>query len=212
MSPPMEAGFPYKYLRTPFTSVLILAAWLMYVVLFLLYLPEPWASILGFAPGLFSVGLLLWSGFSHEDCYLKRKMISGKGFVALILMFIPMVPVVYVGLTEFKSISWDWIAVLIYAPASGIAQELYFRSSLLPVFEKMLGSKVYGLLVCSLFFSLFHVGMFMVAPSGTAVSALVVTFIVGMGWGWQVQHDGTVFWAMIHHSLLQMILRLFAWM
>ena len=54
--------------------------------------------------------------------------------------------------------------------------------------------------------------MFLVAPFEVAISALVVTFVIGMDWGWQVQHDRTMIWSMLHHSLLQMILRLFAWM
>ena len=127
-------------------------------------------------------------------------------------MIVPMIPVVYIGLAEFEFVTWDWISMLVYAPASGIAQELYFRSSLLPILERALGRRFYGLMVCSLLFSLFHVGMFAVAPAGAALSALVVTFTIGMGWGWQVQRDRTVIWAMFHHSVLQMVLRLFAWM
>jgi hypothetical protein len=96
-------------------------------------------------------------------------------------------------------------------PASGIAQVLYFRSALLPALERGLGQRDWALGISALMFSLFHAGMFTVAPVGAALAGLGVTFAVGIGWGWQVQQDRTVVWAMLHHSILQMILRLFVW-
>ena len=129
----------------------------------------------------------------------------------LMALFIPMIPVILTGLHESGWASWDWVTAFVYAPASGIAQELYFRSALLPTFERALGRRYLALIISSLLFSLFHVGMFKVAPVGAAFSALGVTFVVGLGWGWQVQRDRTVLWAMIHHSLLQIILRMFTW-
>jgi membrane protease YdiL (CAAX protease family) len=63
----------------------------------------------------------------------------------------------------------------------------------------------------ALIFAVYHIGMFRVAPTGAVISAIFVTFLAGIGWGWQVKRDGTVIWAMIHHTLLQIILKLFVW-
>jgi membrane protease YdiL (CAAX protease family) len=130
----------------------------------------------------------------------------------LVALFLPMVPVVISGFLQAGWAGWDWHQALLYAPASGVSQELYFRAALLPALERLLVRPRHALLVSSLMFSLFHAGMFTVAPPGAAVSALLVTFLAGLGWGWQVQRDRTVIWAMLHHALLQLILRLFAWM
>ncbi len=192
--------------------VVVLGAWLAFSALFVLYLPEPWASLTGFIPGVIGVGGLLLSGATWQACYLQFKRLSREGTLVLAAMFIPMVPVVLVGFDQEGWSGWDWKAALVYAPASGIAQELYFRSALLPALEATFGRRRLALVTSSVLFALFHAGMFTVAPVGAAVSALVVTFVVGMGWGWQVQRDQTVIWAMAHHSILQMILRLFAWM
>lgn len=192
--------------------MIVLILWLAYSVMFGLYLSEPWASLLGFLPGLVGIAVLSLAGFTRAACYLDYKMISGWGLFILMILFVPMIPVGWVGYTEAGWSAWDWKTILLYAPASGIAQELYFRSTLLPVLEKSLGRRYLGWIGSSILFSLFHAGMFKVAPIEVAISALVVTFVIGMGWGWQVQRDRTVVWAMLHHSLLQMILRLFAWM
>jgi hypothetical protein len=34
---------------------------------------------------------------------------------------------------------------------------------------------------------------------------MAVPFLSGLGWGWQVVHDRTVFWAMVQHSLIWVI-------
>ena len=128
-------------------------------------------------------------------------------------MLLLMAPVVLTGYQSTSWAGWSWVVMLIYAPASGIAQELYFRSTLLPALMKVFtGRGLLALSISSLMFALYHLSMFLVAPAGVAVSAMVVTFLAGMGWGWQVGRDKTVFWAMAHHALLQMVLRVFVWM
>jgi hypothetical protein len=205
-------GFSRKSLSFRAALIVVLGAWLGFSALFILYLPEPWASVTSFVPGIVAVGALSLSGTSRQACYLQFNKLSRQGMIVLTAMFIPMIPVVLVGFAQAGWSGWDWMIALVYAPASGIAQELYFRSALLPALEVALGHRSQALVVTSALFSLFHAGMFTVAPAGAALSALVVTFVVGIGWGWQVQRDQTVIWGMLHHSILQMILRLFAWM
>ncbi len=201
--------------KLPFriTLRMVILLWMANVFLFALYLKEPFVSLAGFLPGALGIIVLFLSGFKREDCYLRFGWISWSGLGVYILMLTLMVPVVLTGIHSVKWAGWDWVMMLIYAPASGIAQELYFRSTLLPTLRRAFTGRVFlALTISSLMFALYHAGMFLVAPVGVAAGALVVTFMAGMGWGWQVGHDKTVLWAMVHHSLLQMILRVFAWM
>ncbi len=189
----------------------VLLMWLAYTLLFALYLQEPWPSILGFLPGVIGLMALLAMGSTLKDCYLRFARISLPGFIVYLGLFLLMIPVIATGLeTGWAGI--NWLIVLVYAPASGIAQELYFRSALLPLLERIFaGQARFTRIINALLFALFHTGMFLVAPAWVAFSAMLVTFVTGLGWGWQVQRDQTVIWAMLHHSLLQVILRLFVW-
>lgn len=190
----------------------IITLWFANVVLFALYIDEPLASILAFTPGILGVGILLKYELSPEECYFKIRPISYKGLVVYIAMLTLMIPVVYTGFRTRTTGGLDWIQALVYAPVSGIPQELFFRSTLFPLLIRGLGGRVWpAMVIDSVLFALYHVGMFFVAPQWAAVSALIITFIAGLGWTWQVQHDRTVYWAMLHHSCLQIILRLFVW-
>jgi membrane protease YdiL (CAAX protease family) len=161
---------------------------------------------------LVGVGALLLAGFTKKRLYLLFNNPSRPGLVMLAALFLPMIPVAITGFRQAGWAGWEWKQALVYAPASGIAQELYFRSALLPALEKAFDRPRPALLTSTLMFSLFHTGMFTIAPVLAVFSALVVTFLVGLGWGWQTQRDRTSMWAMFHHALLQIILRLFAWM
>lgn len=192
---------------------MVILLWMVNVFLFAFYLEEPFASVIGILPGTLGIIILLLSGFKREDCYLRFGWISWVGLGIYILMLTLMVPVVLTGIHSVKWVGWDWVMMLIYAPASGIAQELYFRSTLLPALRRAFTGRIFlALTTNSLMFALYHAGMFLVAPVGVAAGALILTFLAGLGWGWQVGQDKTVLWAMVHHSLLQMILRVFAWM
>jgi membrane protease YdiL (CAAX protease family) len=102
---------------------------------------------------------------------------------------------------------WSWMAALVYAPAGGVAQELFFRSALLPAMRMMLKQRPrLALALHSLLFGLWHIGpLFLGAPACAVIAVMLVPFLSGIGWGWQVQRDRTVIWAMIQHSLIWVI-------
>jgi len=53
---------------------------------------------------------------------------------------------------------------------------------------------------------LWHIGpLFMGTPLPAVAAIMLVPFIAGIGWGWQVKRDGTVVWAMVQHSLIWML-------
>jgi membrane protease YdiL (CAAX protease family) len=110
-------------------------------------------------------------------------------------------------------IGWSWLPALLYAPASGIAQELYFRSSLLPALERALpGRPAAALFAHAAVFVGFHYRTFAAVPSlPPAILVATVLFLAGCAWGWQVQRDGTVLWAMIQHSLFLTAMSRFTW-
>jgi hypothetical protein len=105
------------------------------------------------------------------------------------------------------------LQTLVYAPASGIAQELYFRSALLPGLERALhGRKVVALFIHSAIFIGFHLRTF--GTVGSLPMDLIIAtvlFLAGCGWGWQVQRDHTVVWSMLQHGLFLMLMSMFAW-
>jgi hypothetical protein len=47
-----------------------------------------------------------------------------------------------------------------------------------------------------------HAALFVGAPPWAVVAVMLVPFLSGIGWGWQVQHDRTVVWTMVQHSLI----------
>jgi membrane protease YdiL (CAAX protease family) len=102
---------------------------------------------------------------------------------------------------------WNWTGALIYAPASGVSQELFFRVALRPGVQLALRKRARLALVGhSLLFGLWHIGpLFLGAPLWAVLAVMLVPFICGIGWGWQVQRDGTVIWAMVQHSMIWVI-------
>jgi len=167
------------------------------------------SALLGFIPGLLGVGVLLAAGLSRQQCYLVIKPLSWRGFAVLGAVFLfaeaAILPVsVWQG--------WSWQAALIYAPASGISQELFFRSVLLPALHQLLKRRPgLALVAPSVLFGLWHIGpLFLGAPLWAVMLVMLVPFLSGLGWGWQVTRDRTVVWAMLQHSLIWVIALQFA--
>jgi membrane protease YdiL (CAAX protease family) len=91
---------------------------------------------------------------------------------------------------------------------------LFFRSGLLPAIQRLCGEKTWSALILhAVLFGFWHVPLaYLAAPISpwvAVVAIFVVTLLAGLAWGWQAQHDGTVIVAMLHHTLLLMIMSLF---
>jgi hypothetical protein len=182
--------------------------WIGYTVLQTLYVVgyvgEAWSAILGFVPGVIGVTLLTIAGLSREACYLTIRPLSWQGFGILAVIFV-------VGLAAILPVSvwqgWSWTAALIYAPASGVSQELFFRAALLPAMLWALEEHERAALILhAALFGLWHIGpLFVGAPVWAVAAVMMVPFLSGIGWGRQVMRDRTVVWAMVQHSLIWMI-------
>jgi len=99
---------------------------------------EPALSILAFIPGAISIAALSPSGLRRAELYLHPAKASLSGLVVLAATTLLLLPILgsSTGWT-----GWHWLPGIVYAPASGIAQEIYFRASLLPALERVLQGK-----------------------------------------------------------------------
>jgi len=191
--------------------LIILLMGAAYTWLDMLQPPEYLTAILAFIPGLVSyLALRAWqrSSGSHEN-YLQVRRLSWPGGLALLAATILMLPILGSS-TGFSG--WQWLPGLVYAPASGIAQELYFRGALLPGFERLTGRKSSALILHGLIFIAFHLRTFLaIGLQPIAILVAAVLFAAGCAWGWQVQRDRTLVWAMLQHSLYLVAMSMFTW-
>jgi membrane protease YdiL (CAAX protease family) len=167
------------------------------------------SALLGFIPGLLGLGLLLTAGLSRQQCFLVIRPLSRVGFAVLGAVFLfALAAILPVSVWQ----GWSWQAALVYAPASGISQELFFRSVLLPTMQRVLKRRDRSALIAhSMLFGLWHIGpLFLGAPLWAVLLVMLVPFLSGLGWGWQVMRDRTVVWAMVQHSLIWVIALQFA--
>jgi membrane protease YdiL (CAAX protease family) len=194
--------------KPPLALAVVFLLWVGYTLLQTLgvvgVLGEAWSAVLAFLPGVLGVGVLLAAGWSRQECFLVAGRLSRAGFLVLAGVFVFALSAI-LPVMEYRG--WSWTAALVLAPASGIAQELFFRSSLLPAFRRMLpGRPGWALVGHALLFGLWHIGpLFVGAPFWAVLAIMGVPFLCGLGWGWQVQRDRTVAWAMVQHSLIWVI-------
>lgn len=199
-----------KPLRLGAIAVIILLLWIVYTAIYTFAPGGMLSAGLDLIPGIAGIIVLTTgAGFKIQECYLKPARISLQGLVLLLLFLLALIPILLTG----HWVGWDWKAGLLYAPASGIAQELFFRASLLPFTMKVFrNNRLHGVLAHSALFVAWHMPIaFMKAPLSGAIGIILVTFGGGIVWGWQVQRDKTVCWAMGQHILYLMLMSLFVW-
>ena len=182
----------------------------LYTLIDVLQPPEPRYTLLAFLPGAISLVALRAAGLSRLELNLRLAPLSKAGLAALAATTLLMLPILG-SASSFTG--WRWLPALVYAPASGIAQELYFRAALLPGLERAFGhKKTLALLIHSVIFVGFHYRTFQAIPSFPIfLLVAAVLFLAGCGWGWQVQRDRTVVWSMLQHSLFLVPMSLFGW-
>jgi hypothetical protein len=183
---------------TPVAWVVV-ALWAPYALLNTLF-PGPLLTYgLGLLIALVALGLLWSAGVSPRACFLAVAPPSRQGLVLLALLsaFIPAV------LPLGRGQPFSWLDDLVYAPASALGQELYFRSALLVALGMAWRRGDVRLAPGgqALAFALWHMRVFRVAPLAPAVGVLVVTFVAGLLWGIQVRRDSTVLYAVLQHAL-----------
>jgi len=188
---------------------IVLLIWVAYTVLYTLHPSDALAAALEFLPGVLGVITLLAAGLSLPECHLRVAAISRKGLLLLAASSL-VAPIMWL---TGRWTGWNGAAALIYAPASGVSQELLFRAALLPALLRTFkGRPFQATLLHAALFSLWHVPTaVMTAPLGGAIAVSLVTFACGLLWGEQVRRDRTVFWLMGLHTLLLAGNSFFTW-
>jgi len=197
-----------KTISRPVALGVVGLLWIGYTALQTLFVvgrvPEPWVAVLGFVPGIAGIAALRAVGFSWTQLFVRVAPFSRGGLAVLAVIFVfGLAAILPFGVWQ----GWNWTAALIYAPASGVSQELFFRAVLLPALLITLKERPrLALVLHAALFGLWHIGpSFVGAPIWAAAAVVLVPFVSGVGWGWQVQQDGTVLWAMVQHSLIWVI-------
>lgn len=210
MTTTRSSGKRHRFLPFAGAFAITLLMGVCITVLDVLQPREPALSILAFIPGVTSIVALFASGMSRTELYLLPAKASVLGLVVLAATTLLLLPIL---ISSSGWTGWHWLPGLVYAPASGIAQEIYFRASLLPSLERILhGKKVFAILLQSVIFVGYHFRTFRSVPSfSIAILVASVLFAAGCGWAWQVQKDRTVFWAIAQHSLFLMLMSMFEW-
>ncbi len=186
-----------QHRRFPRAAQIVLALWVPYALLNTIY-PGPALTYgLGLLNAGGALGVLWWGGLSPRCCFLRRRRLSARGVVllALVSLFLPL------ALLAGRGQPFQALDALVYAPASAMGQELYFRAALLAVLLRYPGGERRAVSQQALLFSLWHVRAFRVASPLAATSILLVVFAGGLLWGWQVSRDRTVLYAVVQHAV-----------
>jgi hypothetical protein len=152
--------------------------------------------------------ILLNKGWTRDELYLQYKPITFSGFSILILSVIFLPFIILSGTRQ----EFRFFDIFIDAPISGLTQELFFRSILMPVLIKYYNNNTRKAILTQTFlFSLWHIGVFWLAPWWAGLVVCVVPFLCGYAWGWQVQHDKTIIYTIIIHIVFLIIMSAYTW-
>jgi hypothetical protein len=191
-----------SWLSSLVAARLVVALWLPYTALNMLFPSPALTYSFGLVFATCALVTLRLAGFSRQELYLVTALPSRQGGALLLalMLFIPL------ALLAGRGQAWHPLDALVYAPLSGVAQELYFRSALLPVLLRRYPARPWlALSLQALAFALWHARAFRVAPPAQAIGALLLLCGAGLLWGWQVRRDGTVLYAAAQHTLFLIV-------
>lgn len=181
---------------------LVVGLWVPYAALNTLF-PGPLLTYaLGLLLAALALGVLLRSGESPRALCLRLALPSRFGLLLLLLMlaFIPGV------LLAGRGQAFSALDALVFAPASALGQELYFRAALLVALARLCaGRPRLAVLAQAGLFALWHVRAFLVVAPLPALGVLLLTFVAGLLWGTQVSRDRTILWVAAEHTLFLIV-------
>jgi hypothetical protein len=187
--------------------------WIVYTILYTLPLKDIYRVFLEPLPGIIGVIILSVTGFRDDRWYLRIAPLSARGLAILGVMCLVLLAPLEPAILEGNSVAFHGFSIHFYALTSGIAQEIFFRAVLLPLCITGLGKKLSGTALQALLFGLWHLPRaYQTAPITPWVGASmvgIVTFLAGLGWGWQVQHDRTIIWTSVQHVVFLLVMSLF---
>jgi membrane protease YdiL (CAAX protease family) len=184
------------------TAWVVIALWLPYVALNAIFPGPQLTYALGLALAALGLALLGLGGVPLRDCFVRLAPLSRQGALLLVLMV-----VLPVALLAGRLQPWRPLDDVVYAPASALAQELYFRAGLLVALAIVCrGRKRITLVLQSALFGLWHIRAFAAVPLVPATGIILATTGAGLLWGLQVQRDRTMVYAAAQHALFLALL------
>lgn len=181
---------------------LVVGLWLPYAALNTLF-PGPAVT---YALGLLGAAcalVLLWrTGSGPRACFVRVAALSrsGAAILGVLSLYIPAV------LLAGRGKGFDLLGDLVYAPASALGQELYFRSALLVALLRLCRSRPWlALSIDALLFGLWHVRAFRVIAWAPALGVVLATALAGLLWSLQVRRDRTMVYAFALHTLFLLV-------
>lgn len=177
---------------------IVLALWMPYALLNTVFPGPALTYALGLTLALAAQAALGLAGTGRDARLLRLGPLSWQGalILALLSLFIP------AALLAGRGQPFSPLDDLVYAPASALAQELYFRSALLVALDWLLDGRARSVLtIQAALFALWHIRAFAVVGLGPALGVLALTFIAGLLWAAQVRRDRTMVYAALQHAL-----------
>lgn len=181
----------------PVAASIVIALAMPYIALNTLF-PGPVPTYaLGLAIAALGLGALWLAGMPPGACFVRVAPLSRRGAWVLIGLCLYIPAVMLAGLTQ----PWHWVDALVFAPASALGQELYFRGALLAALRRLSPARPWLAVAWqALAFAGWHLRAFRVVSPPLALLALGGTFIVGALWGWQTSRDGTLLYVVAQHT------------
>src|SRR5262245_33874376 len=120
-------------ISVPLAAWLVVALWVPYALLNTLFPGPALTYALGMALALAGLALLWLAGITPRACFVRLAPLSWRGalLLGLLLVFIP------AALLAGRGQPPSWLDDIVYAPASALAQELYFRAALLAALTRL---------------------------------------------------------------------------
>jgi hypothetical protein len=178
-------------------SGIVLALGVPYTILNVVY-PGPLLTYtLGLLLALLALGALWLGGLSLGDCRLRLVRPSWRGLLLLLALCIFIPGAFLAGRVQQQDVP----AAMLAAVTSAFAQELYFRAALLTALERLRPAHPSRMVLLQAgIFAVWHARAFRVVTPAPASGVLLLAFVAGAAWGWQVRHDRTLAYAVLQHA------------
>jgi membrane protease YdiL (CAAX protease family) len=187
-----------KRLSKTLASWLVIALWPPYVALNTIFPGPLMTYALGLALALLGLTMLWLAGVPLRAIYVRLAPLSPQGALLLLVLMLALPAAFIAGRLQ----PWNTLDNLVYAPASALAQELYFRAGLLVALTTVFrGRQFVALVAQGVLFGLWHIRAFAVVPLASAIGVILATTIAGLIWGREAQRDGTMIYAAAQHTL-----------
>jgi hypothetical protein len=197
-----DGARPRAPLGFPTAAAIVIALWVPYAALNWAYPGPAVTYAAGLCLAALALGALGLAGITPRHCCVRVAPLSRRGAAILLALscFIPL------ALVAGRGQPWDWLGDLVFAPASALAQELYFRAALLYVLARLFQDRLRrAILLQAALFALWHARAFRVVAPAPALGVLALTLAAGLLWGWQVKRDATVLYAAAQHALFLIV-------